>query len=104
VLQTTFDEWQDYTQNDPRTGELRHLHMPGLGMGADGERRPGQPAVPDRPLHSHEFVGVDYDLEPGTTRAWAWATTPDQVLERARRLISRPRPCPPRSIRWTTRR
>jgi hypothetical protein len=39
--------------------------MPPLGQGPTVNDGPGGLAVPDRPLNSHEFVGVDYDLEPG---------------------------------------
>jgi len=65
VLQTTFDEWQDYTQNDPAPANCGTCHMPSLGKGATVNDGPANLSVPDRPLHSHEFVGVDYDLEPG---------------------------------------
>jgi hypothetical protein len=66
VLQTTFDEWQDYTQGFPgRPRTCGTCHMPGLGAGPTVNDAPGNLSLPDRPLHSHEFVGVDYDLEPG---------------------------------------
>ena len=66
VLQTTFDEWEDFRESDQFRGETcGTCHMVSLGQGPTVNDGPGGLAVPDRPLHSHEFVGVDYDLEPG---------------------------------------
>ena len=67
VLQTTFDEWQDYVQSDQFQPDdtCGRCHMPSLGQGPTVNDAPGDLALPDRPLHSHGFVGVDYDLEPG---------------------------------------
>lgn len=67
VLQTTFDEWEDYLQSDQfQLGDTcGRCHMPSLGQGPTVNDAPGNLSLPDRPLHSHEFVGVDYDLEPG---------------------------------------
>jgi multisubunit Na+/H+ antiporter MnhB subunit len=67
VLQTTFDEWEDYIQSDQfQPGDTcGRCHMPGLGQGPTVNDAPGNLSLPDRSRHSHEFVGVDYDLEPG---------------------------------------
>ncbi|HET7236639.1 MAG TPA: multiheme c-type cytochrome [Actinomycetota bacterium] len=66
VLQTTFDEWEDFRESDQFRGETcGTCHLPSLGQGPTVDRAPGGLALPDRPLHSHEFVGVDYSLEPG---------------------------------------
>ena len=67
VLQTTFDEWQDFVQNDPSSSPATcgTCHMVGRGQGPVVNDAPANLTLPDRPLHSHDFVGVDYDLEPG---------------------------------------
>ncbi len=79
VLQTTYDEWQDYVagfearvKDDPRNKLEAPLgctdcHMPTSG---DGEQTvvdfaPGFVSKPDRTYRSHMFVGVDYDLDVG---------------------------------------
>src|SRR6185503_18389078 len=47
-------------------------------------------ALPDRPLHSHEFVGVDYDLEPGHYEGLGVGDDArTEVLNARDRLISR---------------
>jgi len=85
VLQTTFDEWQDYVAFFEVDGgftdryaeaefpnELRNplgctsCHMP---FGEDIEEpvvdyAPGLLSLPDRFRRQHTFVGVDYDLDP----------------------------------------
>ena len=66
VLQTTFDEWEDFRESDQSRGETcGTCHMLPLGQGPAVNDAPGGLALPDRPLHSHGFVGTDYDLEPG---------------------------------------
>ncbi len=76
ILQTTFDEWQDYLAGfrDRVAGQSPvarpmgcvDCHMPI----AEGERTgavdyaPGILPVPAREVRSHAFVGVDYDLDP----------------------------------------
>ena len=66
VLQTTFDEWEDFLESDQFRGETcGTCHMPALGQGPTVDDAPGGLEIPDRPRHSHEFVGVDYDLAPG---------------------------------------
>ncbi len=66
VLQTTFDEWEDYVASSAFGGETcGTCHMPALEDGPTVDDGPGGLAVPDRERHSHEFIGVDYNLEPG---------------------------------------
>jgi cytochrome c554/c'-like protein len=64
VLQTTFDEWEDYLANDPSGVPCATCHMVS-STGPAVDDAPGNLDLPDRTLHSHAFVGVDYDLEPG---------------------------------------
>jgi cytochrome c553 len=64
VLQTTFDEWQDYLAQPDSPGETcADCHML-QGNGPIVNDAPGGLSLPDRTTHSHTFVGVDYDLEP----------------------------------------
>lgn len=67
VLQTTFDEWQNYLASpeisNPET--CGACHMTSLGNRPTVNDAPGGLELPDRARHSHEFVGVDYNLEPG---------------------------------------
>ena len=71
VLQTTFDEWQDYVAaqeaegRDPRG--CVDCHMPLETPGALVSSSPGSffADAPERPRHSHSFIGVDYNLTPG---------------------------------------
>ncbi|MGH9137647.1 MAG: hypothetical protein ACRD0G_11455 [Acidimicrobiales bacterium] len=84
VLQTTYDEWQDYVAFFDADGgfedryaeaefsnELRsplgctNCHMPIEGDGTDAvvDYAPGLLSTPDRPHLEHTFVGVDYDLD-----------------------------------------
>ena len=66
VLQTTFDEWEDFVQSTEFQGETcQTCHMPDLGAQPTVDDAPGPLAIPDRPRHAHTFVGVDYDLQPG---------------------------------------
>lgn len=67
VLQTTFDEWQNYIEAPEiqRPETCGECHMPGLGSRPTVNDAPGGLDLPDRVRHSHEFVGVDYNLEPG---------------------------------------
>jgi hypothetical protein len=64
VLQTTFDEWEDYLANDQAGVPCSTCHMPS-STGPAVDDAPGNLDLPDRTLHSHAFIGVDYDLEPG---------------------------------------
>jgi hypothetical protein len=85
VLQTTFDEWQDYVAFFDADGGFTdryeeadfpndvdeplgctNCHMP---IGDDAEEAvvdfaPGVLPLPDRERRLHTFVGVDYDLDP----------------------------------------
>ena len=77
VLQTTFDEWQDYVagfddsigQSDPPQGlndqplGCIDCHMPTIDDGPVVDQAPGVMTRPDRPRREHSFVGVDYDLD-----------------------------------------
>lgn len=101
VLQTTFDEYREY-QRGGGTGDCVSCHMPivpGLKSAADGAIVPftmDYPA-PDREVHDHSFVGVDYPLDTVTKRdpqkakraallASASAFTVDTVQARAEAL------------------
>lgn len=78
VLQTTFDEWQDYVASfAERTAPLNaavtqplgciDCHMPtpvGNKKEPVVDKAPGFLSPADRVSHSHTFVGVDYDLDP----------------------------------------
>jgi Cytochrome c554 and c-prime len=67
VLQTTFDEYREY-QRGGGTGNCVTCHMPvvpGLKQAADGASAPFTVDYPppDRQVHDHGFVGVDYPLD-----------------------------------------
>jgi hypothetical protein len=71
VLQTTFDEWQDYVASQRSKGQgalgCVDCHMPAqaaepLVSSASGNFFGGAPV---RANHSHAFLGVDYNLSPG---------------------------------------
>lgn len=70
VLQTTFDEWQDYAAAQEAEGRTAQgcvdCHMPPEPAGALVSASPGSffAAAPNRPRHSHSFIGVDYNLTP----------------------------------------
>ena len=71
ILQTTFDEWQDYVASQGSKGVTAlgcvDCHMPAQAPGPIVDSAPGGflgPA-PARTAHSHTFVGVDYNLAPG---------------------------------------
>jgi hypothetical protein len=92
VLQTTFDEWEDYVASSAFGGETcGTCHMPELEDPAptvdDG---PGGLEVPERTRHSHEFVGVDYNLEPGhySGLGVGGGDGREEVLDARRGLIS----------------
>ncbi len=66
VLQTTFDEWEDFVQSTEFQNETcQTCHMPDLGVQPTVDDAPGPLSIQDRPRHAHTFVGVDYDLSPG---------------------------------------
>jgi hypothetical protein len=72
VLQTTFDEYREY-QRGGGTGNCVSCHMPvvpGLKSAADGAIAPFTVDYPppDRKVHDHSFVGVDYPLDTVTKR------------------------------------
>lgn len=67
VLQTTFDEYREY-QRAGGQGNCVSCHMPivpGLKQAADGAVAPFTVDYPppDRKVHDHGFVGVDYPLD-----------------------------------------
>lgn len=71
VLQTTFDEWQDYVAFQKANGHgalgCVDCHMPALSAAPLVSFAPGSllAEAPDRPRRSHSFIGVDYNLAPG---------------------------------------
>ena len=72
VLQTTFDEYREY-QRAGGGGNCVSCHMPiipGLKQAADGAVVPFTVDYPppDRQVHDHSFVGVDYPLDTVTKR------------------------------------
>ena len=80
VLQTTYDEWQDYLvgftdrfadnpdQTLPAPLGCTSCHMPteGDGQAPVVDVAPGLLPNPDRDVRSHTFIGVDYDLNVDT--------------------------------------
>lgn len=70
VLQTTFDEWQDYvavqTANNKNVIGCVDCHMPLLDSAPLVDSAPGSflSNAPERTRHSHHFTGVDYSLTP----------------------------------------
>ena len=90
VLQTTYDEWQDYVAffdapdgfkdrysssnltdfSNPLDSPLgcSDCHMPLVSKDKPTtgvvDHAPGLLSIPDREYHTHTFVGVDYDLDP----------------------------------------
>jgi hypothetical protein len=78
VLQTTFDEWEDYVATFDDTIGAAGLgvdeplgcidcHMPSNPGGVEEpvvDAAPGMLTRPERPRRSHSFIGVDYDLDP----------------------------------------
>ena len=92
VLQTTFDEWQDYVagfedrfaEDDRQTLDdplgCVECHMPSRGDGTEAliEHAPGVLSAPERQYREHTFVGVDYDLDP---EAYDKHGLPDDALE-----------------------
>ena len=77
ILQTTYDEWQDYlvgfsdrfadnpdqTLSTPLGCTSCHMPTEGDGEGPVVDVAPGVLPLPDRDVRSHTFVGVDYDLD-----------------------------------------
>ncbi|HUG34079.1 MAG TPA: multiheme c-type cytochrome [Anaerolineales bacterium] len=71
VLQTTFDEWEDYVASQRAIGRdalgCLDCHMPALDPEPLVSSSPGSllADAPERSRHSHSFIGVDYNLTPG---------------------------------------
>ncbi|MEO5725265.1 MAG: hypothetical protein ABIQ39_03665, partial [Ilumatobacteraceae bacterium] len=95
VLQTTFDEWQDYVagfaatigKTDPvvdRPLGCIECHMPTASNDTQQpvvDSAPGFLPLPNRPQRSHTFVGVDYDLDPAAyTNLGLPADTVNKIL------------------------
>jgi hypothetical protein len=91
VLQTTYDEWQDYVAFFDAPGGFKerygpdvlgdklgspndtplgcsdcHMPLPSKEDPTSGvvDHAPGVLSIPEREYHEHTFVGVDYDLDP----------------------------------------
>jgi len=88
VLQTTYDEWQDYVAFFDAKGGFKdrydnltdfanplstplgcnecHMPLEGKDHATTGvvDHAPGLLSIPNREYHTHTFVGVDYDLDP----------------------------------------
>ncbi|MGH9246694.1 MAG: hypothetical protein ACRD29_20765 [Acidimicrobiales bacterium] len=95
VLQTTYDEWQDYifgyderiaddqddftNVEDPLSCTECHMPTEGDGEAPIVDQAPGLFSRPDREHRSHTFVGVDYELDP---EAYEREGLPDDALER----------------------
>ncbi|HXF85545.1 MAG TPA: multiheme c-type cytochrome [Anaerolineales bacterium] len=71
VLQTTFDEWEDYVAVQQARGQPAlgcvDCHMPRQQPSPLVTPKSGIPFFPniERERQSHTFIGVDYDLTPG---------------------------------------
>jgi hypothetical protein len=95
VLQTTFDEWEDYVVAQKLEGKdalgCVDCHMPSLPASALVPSSPGSffADAPDRPRRSHHFVGVDYNLTPGYYEQEGMPPNArERVLEERRDLLS----------------
>ncbi len=103
VLQTTFDEWQDYVAGfDAQIATKNPLvdkplgcidcHMPANPGNAQEpvvDQAPGFLVVPDRPHRSHSFIGVDYDLDPSTyARAGLDQSVINDILAERKALLA----------------
>ncbi len=89
VLQTLFDEWQDYRQSGG-SATCVTCHMPLLAdtraaEHADIPFEQDQDA-PARKVHDHSFVGADYPLDDAAARA-ALKPARDALLSRAAGLL-----------------
>ncbi len=95
VLQTTFDEWQDYVAAQTAKGRgalgCVDCHMPALTPAALVSSSPGSffAQAPPRARHSHSFIGVDYNLTPGYYEQTGMPTDAARhVQEDRQRLLS----------------
>jgi hypothetical protein len=95
VLQTTFDEWEDYVALQQLEGRdalgCVDCHMPSLTPAALVPSSPGSffADAPARPRRSHHFVGVDYNLTPGYYEQEGMPPNArERVLEERRDLLS----------------
>ncbi|MCB1013859.1 MAG: hypothetical protein KDB10_01900 [Acidimicrobiales bacterium] len=98
VLQTTYDEWQDYVvgfeerfaDNPDQTLDAplgcTSCHMPTEGDGTEPvvDVAPGLLPNPERDYRSHTFIGVDYDLN---VDAYGAQENFDRMLEERQALL-----------------
>jgi hypothetical protein len=65
VLQTLYDEWQDYAKAGGASCVACHMPVVARTRAADSASIPFEQdfEAPDRAVHDHSFVGVDYPLE-----------------------------------------
>ena len=88
VLQTLFDEWEDYRKSGGKAGCV-NCHMPLVSEGRAAEHADipfeQDREAPARKLHDHSFVGADYPLDD---RAAAGTLRParDALMRRAASL------------------
>ena len=113
VLQTTYDEWQDYVAffdaadgfkdryssdnldnfANPLEAPLgcSDCHMPlqskDRPKSAVVDNAPGLLPIPEREYHTHTFVGVDYDLDPKKYDHVGGASALDKVLAEREALV-----------------
>lgn len=90
VLQTTYDEWQDYMfSNDGQGAACVDCHMPSAGRKPLIDRPPLSLRSEPRQRHKHIFVAVDYDLNGNYYRQKGMPRNAMQtVLEERERFIS----------------
>ena len=106
VLQTTYDEWQDYVAffdapdgfkdryspdklgeqfGNPNDSPLGcsdcHMPLPSKNDPTAGvvDHTPGVLSIPQRDYHEHTFVGVDYDLDP---KKYELPGLPDNAIDK----------------------
>jgi hypothetical protein len=85
VLQTLYDEWELYAQGGGAATCLDcHMPVKGKGRAADGADVPFEQDqdAPERTLHDHSFVAVDYPLDVPKARE-ATRARRDSLLRRA---------------------
>ena len=90
VLQTTYDEWQDYIfSNDGQGAACVDCHMPSAGSRPLIDRPPLSLNSEPRQRRKHIFVAVDYDLNRNYYRQKGMPRDAlEKVLEERERFIS----------------
>jgi hypothetical protein len=89
VLQTLFDEWELYVQSGGGATCLDcHMPVKGKGRAADGADVPFEQDqdAPERTLHDHSFVAVDYPLDVPKSRE-ATRSRREALLRRAATVV-----------------